>query len=237
MHVALLEDEPALAQEVQRLLAGMGHSVVLFPDGQKIIRGLLKDTFDLFVLDWQVPAPDGLQVLQHIRDNLKLNTPVVFLTSKIAEDGVALALNSGADDYCVKPLRPMEFSARISALQRRFQPPSAAGTEGELYEGFVFQRTARRVVVDGQSVALTEKEFDLGLVLFQNFDRPMSRNRLMQEVWGREEDALSRTLDVHVSWLRRKLGIGAQAKRVRLNVVFGYGYRLMRVLDDPEVSA
>ncbi len=234
MHIALLEDEPALAQEVRMLLQGLGHSVVLFPDGQRIVRGLLKDTFDLFVLDWHVPSPDGLQVLQHIRQTLHLSTPVIFLTSKNAEDGLALALNLGADDYCVKPLRPVEFCARIGALQRRFQPAPTPIELAELFEGFVFQRSARRVLVEGQPVALTEKEFDLALVLFQNFDRPLARNRLMQEVWGREEDALSRTLDVHISWLRRKLGIGAQGKRVRLNVVFGYGYRLMKVIENEQ---
>ena len=234
MHIALLEDEPTLAQEVQSLLTGAGHTVVHFADGHSIIQGLLKDTFDLFVLDWHVPGPNGMQVLAHLRQNMKLTSPVVFLTSNSAEEQIVQALDAGADDYCAKPLRSVEFMARIGALQRRLMPQTLTVPEGELFDGFVFQRIDRRVVVDGEPVNLTEKEFELSLLLFQNLERPISRHRIMQEVWGREEDALSRTLDVHISWIRRKLGIGAQGTRLRLNVVHGYGYRLVKVAEGAE---
>ncbi len=229
MYIALLEDEPTLAQEVGKLLSDAGHVVTVFGDGNSILRALLRDTFDLFVLDWHVPGPTGFEVLEHIRQNAKLQSPVVFLTSQNAEDQIVAALNAGADDYCSKPLRPVEFTARIQALQRRMLPQPAAQSDGELHEGFVFNRVDRTVTVDGATVNLTEKEFDLSHLLFVNIERPLARNRIMQEVWGREEDAISRTLDVHVSWVRRKLGIGAQGNRLRLNVVHGYGYRLDKV--------
>lgn len=230
MHIALLEDEPTLALEVKNLLVDAGHSVVTFHDGHSILRALLKDTFDLFILDWQVPGPNGLEVLQHLRQNAKINSPVVFLTSNNAEEQIVSALNAGADDYCAKPLKPIEFLARIGALQRRMLPQTQTAPEGALYDGFVFNRVERSVQMDGETVSLTEKEFELCLLLFQNLERPLARNRIMQEVWGREEDALSRTLDVHISWVRRKLGIGAQGTRLRLNVVHGYGYRLDKVI-------
>ncbi len=229
MHIALLEDESTLAQEVLLLLTKAGHSVVVFADGHSILRGLLKDTFDLFVLDWYVPGPDGLEVLRHLRENAKLNTPVVFLTAIHQEDQIARVLNAGADDYCAKPLRPIEFLARVAAVQRRMMPQTVVEAEGELVEGYVFNRVERSVRIGGQKIDLTEKEFDLCQLLFTNLERPLSRNRIMQEVWGREEDALSRTLDVHISWVRRKLGIGAQGQTLRLNVVHGYGYRLDKV--------
>lgn len=229
MHIALLEDESTLAQEVSLLLTKAGHSVVVFADGHSILRGLLKDTFDLFVLDWYVPGPDGLEVLRHLRENAKLNTPVVFLTAIHQEDQIARVLNAGADDYCAKPLRPIEFLARVAAVQRRMMPQTVVEAEGELVEGYVFNRVERSVRIGGQKIDLTEKEFDLCQLLFTNLERPLSRNRIMQEVWGREEDALSRTLDVHISWVRRKLGIGAQGQTLRLNVVHGYGYRLDKV--------
>jgi len=234
MHIALLEDESALAQEVKSLLTAAGHTVVHFADGHSIIQGLPKDTFDLFVLDWHVPGPNGMQVLAHLRQNMKLTSPVVFLTSNSAEEQVVQALNAGADDYCAKPLRSVEFMARVAALQRRLMPQTLTIPDGELLDGYVFQRIDRRVIVDGESVNLTEKEFELSLLLFQNLERPISRHRIMQEVWGREEDALSRTLDVHISWIRRKLGIGAQGTRLRLNVVHGYGYRLVKVTEGVE---
>lgn len=234
MHIALLEDEATLAGEVKALLSQQGHTVEVFGDGHGILHGLLKDTFDLFVLDWQVPGPSGLEVLHHLRQHAKLLSPVIFLTSSTAEEQVAIALNAGADDYCLKPLRPVEFLARVAALQRRMMPQTVAPPDGELYEGFVFHRVDRSVTVHGQAVALTEKEFELCHLLFCNLERPISRNRIMQEVWGREEDALSRTLDVHISWVRRKLGIGAQGTRLRLNVVHGYGYRLDKVSSLPQ---
>lgn len=237
MHIALLEDEPTLAQEVKSLLVGAGHTVVHFADGHSIVQGLPKDTFDLFVLDWHVPGPNGMQVLAHLRQNMKLTTPVVFLTSNTEEDQIVQALDAGADDYCGKPLRSVEFMARISALQRRFMPQAMVAPEGELFDGYVFQRIDRRVVIDGTTINLTEKEFELSLMLFQNLERPISRHRIMQEIWGREEDALSRTLDVHISWIRRKLGIGAQGTRLRLNVVHGYGYRLVKVTEGLESAA
>ena len=229
MHVALLEDETAMAREVQTLLMASGHSVVVFADGSKLLRGLLKDTFDLFILGWRIPGLDGLAVLQHLRQNARLQTPVVFLTSNIAEEQIVAALNAGADDYCSKPLRPAEFMARIMAVQRRVMPLAVQVPAGELVEGFYFNKVDRTVHVDGSVVSLTEKEFELSRLMFTHLERPISRHRIMKEVWGREEDALSRTLDVHISWIRRKLGIGAQGTRLRLNVVHGYGYRLDRV--------
>lgn len=229
MHIALLEDEPALAQEVQALLSQKSHSVVCFDDGNNLLHGLLKDTFDLFVLDWHVPGLNGLDVLKYLREAAKLQAPVVFLTGNNSEDQIVTALNAGADDYCTKPLRPVEFMARIAAVQRRMMPQTVHHSDGELHEGYVFNRVDRSITVDEQTIGLTEKEFELCHMLFSNLERPISRNRIMQEVWGREEDALSRTLDVHISWVRRKLGIGAQGKRLRLNVVHGYGYRLDKV--------
>lgn len=229
MHIALLEDESTLAREVSLLLTKAGHSVAVYGDGNSILRGLLKDTFDLFILDWYVPGPDGLEVLRHVRENAKLNTPVIFLTGVNQEDQIAKVLNAGADDYCAKPLRPIEFLARVAAVQRRMMPQTRVDAEGELVDGYFFNRVERSVLIGGEKVGLTEKEFDLCQLLFSNLERPLSRNRIMQEVWGREEDALSRTLDVHISWVRRKLGIGAQGKTLRLNVVHGYGYRLDKV--------
>lgn len=231
MHIALLEDEPTLAQEVSKLLTDAGHSVATFADGHTILRTLGRDTFDLFVLDWHVPGPNGFEVLQHIRQLARIASPVVFLTSQNAEEQIVAALTAGADDYCSKPVRASEFMARIHALQRRMAPQVPLDQDGELYEGFVFNRLERTVCVDGSAVHLSEKEYDLCHLLFVNMERPLARHRIMMEVWGREENELSRTLDVHISWVRRKLGIGAQGKRLRLNVVHGYGYRLDKVVN------
>jgi DNA-binding response OmpR family regulator len=229
MHIALLEDEISLSQEVQNLLTQVGHSVVHFADGHQIMQSFRKDTYDLFVLDWQVPGPSGMDVLSHLRDVLKLNTPVLFLTNQIDEDHVVRALNAGADDYCGKPLRAFEFMARIGALQRRLFSSQPTQSVDELLPGYVFDSVNRTVTVMGQLVSLTEKEFFLSRLFFENVERPIARNRLMKDIWGYEEATLSRTLDVHISWIRRKLLIGANSGQVRLVVVHGYGYRLMKI--------
>ena len=227
MNIALLEDDHYLAEDVVQLLRKAGHEVTHYADGHLIIRGLARDTFDLFVLDWHVPGPSGMKVLHHIRKDLKLNTPVMFLTSKNAEFEIVAAFNAGADDYCSKPIKEKEFSARIAALQRRFTPVSREASSGELIPGYEFNRAEHTFFVNGKAADLTEKEFDLAMLFFKNPDRPLARNRIMLEVWGREEDALSRTLDVHVSWIRRKLAIGTDAVSAKLVVVHGFGYRLV----------
>jgi DNA-binding response OmpR family regulator len=229
MHIALLEDEISLSQEVMDLLSQAGHSVVHFADGHQIMQGLRKDTFDLFVLDWQVTGPTGLDVLNHVRKVLKLTVPVVFLTSHSAEEQIVQALTAGADDYCSKPLRAFEFLARLGALQRRLSLTQPIDHDGELLPGYVFDSINRTVTVRGQLVSLTEKEYLLSRLFFLNVERPIARNRLMKDIWGHEESTLSRTLDVHISWIRRKLDIGANSELVRLVVVHGFGYRLMKI--------
>jgi DNA-binding response OmpR family regulator len=105
---------------------------------------------------------------------------------------------------------------------------------GELLPGYVFDHVERIVRVQGEPIVLTEKEYELSRLLFENPDRPIARQRIMKDIWGREEDALSRTLDVHISWIRRKLNIGANADQVRLVVVHGFGYRLMNMTNPAE---
>jgi DNA-binding response OmpR family regulator len=230
MHIALLEDDATLAQDLLELLTGAAHTVKHYADGEMMMRGLLRETFDLFVLDWHVPGPNGLDILKHLREGLKLSTPVVFLTFNNAEEQIVQALNSGADDFCAKPLRSHEFLARLAALQRRISPAVGQELCGELLPGYLFDPVARIVKVDGEPISLTDKEYELSRLMFQNLDRPLARSRIMRDVWGREEDSLSRTLDVHISWVRRKLKIGAQGEKVRLVAIHGFGYRLTKTL-------
>ena len=231
MRIALLEDDSDLAREVRSLLEGSGYDVAVYADGIQLIRALARDHFDLFVLDWYVPGMTGLDVLRYLRERLRLSAPVMFLTSNSGEEEVVAALSAGADDYCSKPLRGLEFLARVRSVQRRSQ--SGAGTaplaEVDSVHGYTFNAVRRTVETDGEVLSLTEKEFELACLLFQNVGAPLSRSRIMSQVWGRDEDPNSRTLDVHISWLRRKLGLGADGRRMRLMVIHGYGYRLVKL--------
>jgi two-component system response regulator RegX3 len=229
MYIGLLEDEPHLAQHVCEILEGAGHTVSVFNNGADMVRAIGRDTIDLFVLDWRVPRVSGLEVLKHIREVRSLKEPVLFLTSRTDEQDITEALNAGADDYCTKPVRPKEFLARIAALLRRTYPERSNTDTTRTLLDYSFNKLDNAVTFNGQTINLSEKEFKLALFLFENHERAVSRERLMQEVWGGEGDALSRSLDVHVSWLRKKLDLSATSPTLRLKPIYGFGYRLMAV--------
>jgi len=234
MYIGLLEDEPQLAQHVREILENSGHAVNVFSNGADMVKAVGRDTIDLFVLDWRVPRMSGLEVLKHIRNVRGLKEPVLFLTSRTDEQDITEALNAGADDYCTKPVRPQEFLARISALLRRTYPDRNDQQTKRSHLGYQFNKIDNSVVFGDSAITLSEKEFKLALFLFENHERAVSRERLMQEVWGGEGDALSRSLDVHVSWLRKKLDLAANSQNLRLKPIYGFGYRLMAVSEATE---
>lgn len=229
MYIGLLEDEPQLAEYVCEILQTAGHTISTFNNGADMIKAIGRDTIDLYVLDWRVPRVSGIEVLKHIREVRGLKEPVLFLTSKTDEQDITEALNAGADDYCTKPVRPQEFLARIGALLRRTYPDRNNQETVRNLLDYTFNKLANSVEFDGTCVNLSEKEFKLALFLFENHERAISRDRLMQEVWGGGGDALSRSLDVHVSWLRKKLDLAANSPKLRLKPIYGFGYRLMAV--------
>jgi DNA-binding response OmpR family regulator len=229
MYIGLLEDEPHLAQHVCEILEGAGHTVSVFSNGADMVKAIGRDTIDLFVLDWRVPRMTGIEVLKHIREVRGLKEPVLFLTSRTDEQDITEALNAGADDYCSKPVRPQEFLARIRALLRRTYPEHNNEETTRTLLDYKFNKIDNSVSFAEQLIVLSEKEFKLALFLFENHERAVSRERLLQEIWGGAGDALSRSLDVHVSWLRKKLDLAATSQSLRLKPIYGFGYRLMAV--------
>lgn len=233
MYAVLLEDDTHIAQYVRQLLETAGHTVDLFDNGQALIDSLKGDAPDLFLLDWWVPGRTGMQVLQHIREDLKLPTPVIFLTGRTEEKDIANALNAGADDYCTKPIHAEVLLARIAALLRRSYPPRSASTVREIL-GYRFEAGEQKVIFNGNSVSLTDKEFALALYFFENADSAISRNKILLNLWGEEGTASSRSLDVHVSAVRRKLQLASPTSVARLRPVYGYGYRLVTLAADKD---
>jgi DNA-binding response OmpR family regulator len=229
MYIGLLEDEPHLAQHVCEILEGAGHTVSVFNNGADMVKAIGRDTIDLFVLDWRVPRMTGIEVLKHIREVRGLKEPVLFLTSRTDEQDITEALNAGADDYCTKPVRHQEFLARIGALLRRTYPDRGNEDTTRILLDYKFNKVDNSVTFASQHIVLSEKEFKLALFLFENHERAVSRERLLQEIWGGAGDALSRSLDVHVSWLRKKLDLAATSQTLRLKPIYGFGYRLMAV--------
>lgn len=192
------------------------------------MRHAARESFDLWVLDWQVPDVSGADVLVWIRTNVSKRVPVLFVTVRDSEQDIVFALENGADDYMVKPARKAELLARVNALLRRAYPrEEEARLNFPPFEIDTQQGVIRR---GGVRIELTPKEFDLAVVLFRNMGRLLSRGHLQEAVWGRSGDLHSRTVDTHVSQVRKKLDLRAETG-FRVVPIYNYGYRLEQVTD------
>jgi two-component system, OmpR family, alkaline phosphatase synthesis response regulator PhoP len=214
--VLLVEDEENLASLVQAYLEQEGYQVLSVSTGEEALRVVGEQPVRLVVLDLNLPDVDGLEVCRRIR--LHSQVPVVMLTARDEEADRLAGLESGADDYIGKPFSPRELVARMKAVLRRSGAPA---DEDLLALGDVaLRRSAREVTVAGGPVELRPKEFDLLAYLLQNRGAVLSRELLLDRVWGLDYAGGTRTVDVHVAQLRRKLGRPELIRTVR-----GAGYK------------
>lgn len=218
--VLLVEDDPAIAEPLARALGREGYTVVAQGTGQGAIAAAPEA--DLVILDLGLPDMDGLDVARWIRGN-GLTTPVLVLTARAEEVDLVVGLDAGADDYVTKPFRLAELLARARALLRRAQPDP--GEEGDLVAKDVrLDLAAHRAFQGSRELHLTVKEFELLRVLVRDAGAVVSREEIMREVWGSDPSGSTKTLDMHVSWLRRKLGDDANNPRY-VTTVRGMGFR------------
>ena len=224
MRCAVLDDDKAQTELVAKLLADAGHHCEVFHQGRTLINRLRQDTFDLLVIDWNMPGLSGIEVLETVRQGQHANLPILMITSRSDDEDVVRGLAAGADDYILKPLTPAIFMARVDAALRRAQlnrPQKSAATFG-IYSFDVPTETA---TVNGEQIKLTAKEMALAMMLFENMSRPLSRSYLLESIWGQSPEAETRTLDAHVSRIRSKLNLRAE-NGYRVLPVYSYGYRL-----------
>ena len=221
--VLLVEDDLRLAALTREYLEGHGVAVVHVADGRKGQEEALTGRYDAVLLDLMLPGKDGLDVCREVR--ARSDVPIVVLTARGEEADRVMGLELGADDYLGKPYSPRELLARIRAVVRRAKGRAGPALEAVRVGGLLVDPAARRVVLDGREIALTGYEFALLLALARRAGRVLGREQLMELAKGSADDAFDRSVDVHVSRLRQKLG--EDPKRPRLiKTVRGAGYVL-----------
>jgi DNA-binding response OmpR family regulator len=218
--VLVVDDEPTLVATLKYNLEREGYNVVAATDGEKAISLARAERPDLMILDLMLPAVDGLEVCRILRREMSL--PILMLTARAGEVDKVVGLEIGADDYVTKPFSTRELLARVRALLRRTATPL---DEEVLVSGDLRVDMKRREVTrDDKPVELKPKEMELLIYFMRNKGRAFTREQLLREVWGYDFYGDSRTVDVHVSWLRQKIE-EQPGKPVRILTVRGVGYR------------
>lgn len=224
MRIAIIDDEAEVRAFVAATLTEAGHAVYSFADSRTLITKMRQETFDLLILDWNMPDKSGIEILQWMTQNIDPSIPAIMLTNRNSDQDIITGLNAGADDYVIKPPQAPVLLARVAALLRRTAPREvSAGIE--TYGLYTLHPTLNTVEVEGETIHLTAKEFELTVALFRNMHRALSRSYLLETVWGRNPDLPTRTLDAHISRVRAKLGLRPE-RGFRLTPVYSYGYRL-----------
>lgn len=216
--IFLVEDEERVAALVKKALEESNHSVEIIPDGAEAIRKFALKPYDLAILDIMLPYVSGIEVCRHIRQKNK-NIPVLMLTARDSVDDKVTGLNTGADDYLVKPFHLKELQARVDALLRR----NAADAEPIITLGNITLNTANNTVErEDKKITLTTKECALLELLMHNNDKILSRQTIAEKVWGISFDTGTNVVDVYVNYLRNKIDKGFAEKYI--HTVVGKGY-------------
>lgn len=220
--IYLVEDDDSIRELVLYALKNSGYRAKGFESGEKFLSACRTEPPALALLDIMLPGEDGLQILRRMReDRVTPQIPVIMLTAKASEYDKVKGLDLGADDYVTKPFGVMELLSRVRAVLRRsgsVEEPATALAVGEI----ALDESRREVTVAGEQVTLTFKEFELLCFLMRNTDLVLSRDRIMERVWGFDFEGESRTVDMHIKSLRQKLGQQGDAIRT----VRGVGYKI-----------
>ncbi|MGN1055403.1 MAG: response regulator transcription factor [Comamonas sp.] len=223
MRIAVLDDDPLQLDMIEHVAQDMGHSCRLYLTGTACLQDLRRETFDMLIVDWELPDMSGPEVIRWARGHLEPSMPILFITHRSEEQDVVEGLNCGADDFMIKPLRVSELKARINALMRRAYPQCTDDVQS--FGPYTFTRSNLTVQFGAKEVVLTYREFALAMLLFQNVGRLLSRDHLREMVWGQNAEVLSRSLDTHVSRLRQVLQL-RPGNAFSVGAVYGLGYRL-----------
>lgn len=223
--ILIVDDEPSILNVISAYLKPEGYEVFTASDGNQAIKAAHSFRPDLVILDVMLPGLDGIEVLTRLRRESQVY--VILLTARTEEMDRVIGLTVGADDYVTKPFSPRELTARVKSAFRRLSAPASSGEHDPVlsFKNIVIDKESRRVVVNDSPVELTSIEFDLLYTLAENRGRVLTREQLLEKVWGGEYFGEMRVVDVHLGHVRQKLGRDGFIATVR-----GVGYRFE---DDP----
>ncbi len=226
MKILIVDDEPNVVELVNYNLKLNGFTTDIANDGRTAIQKIKDGAFDLVILDQMLPVVSGIEVLKTIREDKQLSsTPVLMLTAKSEEADVVQALNFGADDYITKPFRVHEMIARVKSILRRSSTSTGGGTYK--FADFEINEDKFEVLVRNVPVRFTTKEFRLLLFMIQNPNRVIRREQLLNDVWGYDYLGESRTVDVHVLNVRKKIEPNPKNPKYLVTII-GEGYKFIQ---------
>lgn len=220
-----VEDDANIRELVVYTLQTMGFEAKEVEDGKSLKKALAEELPELILLDIMLPGEDGLTILKKLKsDSQTKNIPVIMVTAKGAEYDRVIGLDLGADDYVSKPFGMMELISRIKAVLRRVERQQAVRPEKLTCGEIEMDVQKHEIRIDGESVQVTLKEFELLRRLMEHPDIVLTRSQLLEEIWGYDFDGETRTVDVHIRTLRQKLGEAGD----KIETVRGVGYRISR---------
>lgn len=234
MHIAVFHPDPLLLTQVCATLTTAGYFCRSFQNSSNMLSALDKEPSDLVIVHGANPASDSAMLITEIKKIIDANAPILLMTSPSHQEYIVKAINAGADDYLITPLRRGELLTRVRILlQRRY--PEGATLDHFQFETYVFDIRAHRIEKQGCTLDVTQKEFLLALLFFRHIGRPLSRAYIMETIWSREADVPTRTVDTHASRVRNKLGLQPE-NGFRLIPVYSYGYLLEKIMPRQSVQ-
>jgi two-component system response regulator CpxR len=222
VRLLLIDDDTELCALLAEFLKGEGFAVESAHEGQRGLDRALHEGFSLVILDVMLPGLDGFEILRRLRKESRV--PVLMLTARSEDVDRIIGLELGADDYLPKPFNPRELAARVRAILRRYEPRAPANAQRLEVNGVALDPASRQVTVDGEPADLTTFEFDILEMLMRAAGRVLSRDDLMENLYNRQATSFDRSIDMHISHLRRKL----ETHREIIKTVRGAGYQFLR---------
>lgn len=228
--ILIVDDEKNVAELIKYNLEIAGYETIMVHDGKSALDTVTSQSFDLVILDIMLPEIDGLSILRYIKSNDQIkNIPIIMLTAKSTGSDIVLGLEIGADDYIVKPFNINELVARVKVQLRKSSKQNVV--ESEVYElgNITIDNESYTITKDGEKVPLTNKEFELLLHLVKKIGKICTRDSILSQIWGYEYLGGTRTVDVHIRSLRKKLF--DENSEYKITTMIGVGYKLEKNTD------